>query len=119
MALRVTSLPAGKRFTMSASARGDDVVVRGIFRSRLGDYQSVPLGHTNGRATVQLSGRIPFAGASLSQLELDIQNNGRLTANAGTGIQPSAKGVVTFGAPCSTGTSCDRSSESTNEAGTA
>jgi hypothetical protein len=99
MTLQVAALPVGKWFTMSASARGDDVVIRGIFRSSLGDYQSVPLGHTNGRATVQLRGRIPFAGASLAQLELDIQNNGRLTANAGTGIQPSAKGVVTFGAP--------------------
>ena len=46
-----------------------------------------------------LHGRIPFVGASLAQLELDISNNGRLTANAGTGIQPSAKGVVSFGAP--------------------
>jgi hypothetical protein len=99
MALHVAALPVGKHFTVPASARGDDVVIRGIFRSKLGDYQSVPLGHTNGRKTVLLRGRIPFAGASLAQLELDIQNNGRLTANAGTGIQPSAKGVVTFGTP--------------------
>ena len=28
---------------------GDDVAVRGIFRSPLGDYESVPLGQTNGR----------------------------------------------------------------------
>jgi hypothetical protein len=99
MALHVAALPVGKHFTVSASARGDDVVIRGIFRSRLGDYQSVPLGHTNGPKTVLLRGRIPFPGASLAQIELDIQNNGRLTANAGTGIQPSAKGVVSFGTP--------------------
>ena len=99
MSMRVAALPKGTWFTMPASARGDDIGIRGIFRSKLGDYQSVPLGHTNGQRTVQLRGRIPFAGASLAQLELDIQNNGRLTANAGTGIQPSAKGVVTFGTP--------------------
>ncbi len=99
MTMHVAVLPRGTWFTMPASARGDDIGIRGIFRSKLGDYQSVPLGHTNGRRTVLLRGRIPFAGASLAQLELDIQNNGRLTANAGTGIQPSAKGVVTFGTP--------------------
>ncbi len=99
VSLRVGALPVGKRFTLPVTAHGDDVVVRGIFRSRLGDFESVPLGHTNGRTTVELRGHIPFAGASLAQLELDLQNSGRLTANAGTGIQPSAKGIVTFGTP--------------------
>jgi hypothetical protein len=99
MALHVTALPPGKRFTVDASARGDDVVVRGIFRSPLGDYESVPLGHTSGAKPVELRGRIPFSGASLAQIQLDIQNSGRLTANAGTGIQPSAKGIVTFTTP--------------------
>ena len=99
MALHVTALPTGKRFTLPVSARGDDVVIRGIFRSALGDYESVALGHTDGRRTVQLHGRLPFVGASLAQIEIDIQNSGRLTANAGTGIQPSAKGIVTFGTP--------------------
>ena len=35
----------------------------------------------------------------LAQIYLDIQNNGRLTANAGTGIQPSARGVLHLGLP--------------------
>jgi hypothetical protein len=104
MTMRVAALPKGTWFTMPASDHGDDIGIRGIFRSKLGDYQSVPLGHTNGRRTVLLRGRIPFAGASLAQLELDIQNNGRLTANAGTGIQPSAKGTLVFGTPRVNGT---------------
>jgi hypothetical protein len=80
-------------------AKGDDVGVRAIFRSPLGDYESVPLGRTNGRHTVLLRGRIPFRHATLAQLELDILNGGRLTANAGTGLQPSAKGVLSFTQP--------------------
>ena len=97
--LRVAALPNGKRFTLPVSTRGDDIGVRAIFRSRLGDYESIPLGHTNGSKTVLLGGRIPFAGASLAQLELDIQNGGRGSANGGTGIQPSAKGVLVLGTP--------------------
>jgi hypothetical protein len=98
-ALRVAALPVGKRFTVPVSARGDDVGIRAIFRSRLGDFESIPLGHTDGRRTVLLHGHIPFVGASLAQLELDIMNGGRLTANGGTGIQPSAKGTLAFGTP--------------------
>ena len=48
VALRMTALPPGRQFTLPASARGDDVGMRAIFRSPLGDYQAVPLGHTNG-----------------------------------------------------------------------
>ena len=97
--LRVAVLPHGKRFTLPVSTRGDDVGIRAIFRSGLGDYESIPLGRTNGHRKVVLRGRLPFAGATLAQLELDILNGGRLSANAGTGIQPSAKGVLAFGTP--------------------
>jgi hypothetical protein len=38
-------------------------------------------------------------GASLAQVELDLLNGGRNSANAGTGLQPAAKGVLTFGTP--------------------
>ena len=58
----------------------------------------MPLGHTNGAKHVVLRGRIPFVHATLAQLRLDILTP-RITANAGTGIQPSAKGVLTFGTP--------------------
>ncbi len=99
MALRTTALPAGHRFTLPVTTRGDDVAVRGIFRSALGDYESIPLGQTHGRHAVTLHGRVPFAHASLAQIELDLQNGGRNSANAGTGIQPAAKGVLSFGTP--------------------
>jgi hypothetical protein len=98
-ALRTTTLPRGRRFTVPVTARGDDVSVRAIFRSSLGDYESIPLGHTSSGRTVVLRGRIPFERASLAQVELDLRNGGRNSANGGTGIQPAAKGVLRFGTP--------------------
>ena len=99
MSLRTAALPRGRRFTVAVTTRGDDVSVRAIFRSPLGDYESIPIGHTDGRRTVLLRGRIPFPHASLAQVELDLMNGGRNSANAGTGIQPAAKGVLSFGTP--------------------
>jgi hypothetical protein len=98
-ALRTTTLPRGRKFTVRVTAKGDDVSVRAIFRSSLGDYESIPLGHTSSGHAVVLRGRVPFARASLAQLELDLRNGGRNSANGGTGLQPAAKGVVTFEAP--------------------
>jgi hypothetical protein len=97
--LRTLSLPRGREFTLPATGTGDDIGVRAFFRSRLGDYVAVGLGHTQAGRTVLLHGRIPFRHATLAQLRFDILNNGRITANAGTGIQPSAKGSVVFGTP--------------------
>ena len=96
---RTLALPHGREFTLPATGTGDDVGVRAFFRSRLGDYVAVALGHTRAGRTVVLHGRIPFRHATLAQLRFDILNNGRLTANAGTGIQPSAKGSIRFGTP--------------------
>ncbi len=97
VALRSTALPAGRRFSLSVTAKGDDVGVRALFRSRLGDYEAVSLGHTNGAAQTVLHGRIPFIGATLAQIRLDILNHGRLSVNGGLGLQPSAKGEITLG----------------------
>jgi hypothetical protein len=97
--LRTVALPRGRWFTLPAKATGDEVGVRAFFRSKLGDYVAVSLGHTDGPRGVVLRGRIPFRHATLAQLRLDILNNGRITANAGTGIQPSAKGPVSVGTP--------------------
>lgn len=97
--LRTVALPAGRQFTLPASVNGDDVTVRAVFRSPLDDYESVVLGRTHGGATVTLHGRIPFLHATLAQLELDLRNGGKLSANAGTGIQPSARGVLKLGVP--------------------
>ena len=98
VALRSTALPPGRRFSLTVAAKGDDVGVRALFRSRLGDYEAVALGHTNGAMPTVLHGRIPFIGATLAQIRLDILNHGRLSANGGLGLQPSAKGEITFGA---------------------
>ncbi len=97
--LRTLALPRGREFTLPATAVGDDIGVRAFFRSKLGDYVAVALGQTRSGRTVLLHGRIPFRHATLAQIRFDILNNGRLTANGGTGIQPSAKGAITFGTP--------------------
>jgi hypothetical protein len=98
VALQTTTLPTGRRFTLPVTTRGDDIAVRAWFRSRLGDYQSVSLGRTNGSREVVLRGRIPFVPATLAQLELDLVPSGlHGSANGGLGIQPSAKGELAFG----------------------
>ncbi len=104
--LRTLTLPHGRFFTLPATgpAHGDDIGIRAFFRDNLGDYVAVSLGHTDGAKRVLLHARIPFRHATLAQLRFDILNNGRITANAGTGIQPSAKGTITFGTPRVDGT---------------
>jgi hypothetical protein len=102
--IRTLTLPAGRQFTLPVRAHsGDDVGVRAFFRSPYGDYIAVSLGQTHGGRRVVLHGRIPFPHARLGELELDILNDGRLTANAGTGVQPSAKGLLTLGTPAVNG----------------
>jgi hypothetical protein len=97
-ALRVDTLPPGRTFTLPVTnLTGDDVGIRAFFRSKLGDYVAVSLGHTKAKMHAVLRGRVPFRHATLAQLRFDILNNGRITANAGTGIQPSAKGSLRFG----------------------
>ena len=98
-ALRTDRLPAGRTFTLPARTSGDDVALRAWFRSPLGDFQAVTLGETHGAARTVLHGRIPFGHASLAALELDKINSGRLAANAGTGLQPTAVGRLRLGAP--------------------
>jgi hypothetical protein len=95
--LKTVALPPGRQLTLTATGTGDDIGVRAFFRSALGDYVAVGLGHTRAGRTVTLHGRVPFRHATLAQIRFDILNNGRLSANAGTGIQPSAKGTVSFG----------------------
>jgi len=95
--LKTVALPPGRQLTIPATANGDDIGVRAFFRSPLGDYVAVGLGHTRSGHTVLLHGRVPFRHATLAQIRFDILNSGRITANAGTGIQPSAKGTISFG----------------------
>jgi hypothetical protein len=96
-ALRTTPLPPGKVLELPVSTRGDDVGVRAVFRSPLGDVESVPLGATDGPRTKVLHGRVPFASPSLLELRLDLLNGGRGSANAGTGLQPTAQGRLRLG----------------------
>jgi hypothetical protein len=98
-ALHTTALPHGRRFTLAVTTKGDDVAVRAIFRSSLGDYESIPLGEARNGRTVVLHGRVPFTHGTLAQVELNLLNGGRNSANGGTGLQPAAKGVLTFGVP--------------------
>ncbi len=97
--LRTTALPTGRRFELPVSTNGDNIGLRAVFRSPLGDYLPVSLGQTHEANRVILHARIPFLHATLAQLQLDLLNGGRNSANAGTGIQPSAKGVLTLGVP--------------------
>ncbi len=97
-ALVTTPLPRGARFTLTAQTAGDRVAVRAFFRSGAGDMVGVPLGIVEPGKQTTLSGKIPYIGASLAALELDIVNSGRITANAGTGLQPTARGTLRLGA---------------------
>jgi FtsX-like permease family protein len=103
-AFRSLRLPPGRVFELPVSTHGDDVAVRAWFRSPLGDFQAVTLGQTDGAKRVLLHGKIPFAHATLSSLELDAINSGRISANAGTGLQPMARGQLKLGTPSVGGT---------------
>ena len=104
-ALRTTALPAGT--AVHAARVVDAATTSACARSsarRSATTRPSRIGHTNGERTVVLRGRTPFAHATLAQLQLDILNNGRITANAGTGMQPRRKGVLTLGRPRVDGT---------------
>ena len=98
-ALRSTRLPAGREFELPVSNLGDRIGIRAYFRSPLGDFQEVTLGGTEGSKTVVLRGRIPFARSTLTSFQLYLLNGGRTASNGQTGIQPSARGVLTIGRP--------------------
>jgi FtsX-like permease family len=107
-ALRTLALSTGRQFTLPVTAQGgDEVGVEAVFRSPLGDYQSVSLGHTRSGHTVVLHGRTPFRHSTLAQLKLDLLGNLHGSANGGTGIQPSAKGVLALGTPHVNGKAID------------
>ncbi|HEX5450275.1 MAG TPA: FtsX-like permease family protein [Gaiellaceae bacterium] len=97
--LRTLALPGGRQFSLPVSVKGDDVGIQAWFRGPLGDYQPVTLGRTNGAKTVVLHARIPFPHGTLARFEFYLPNNLHGSANGGIGIQPSAKGVITFGTP--------------------
>ena len=50
--LKTVALPPGRQLTLPATGTGDDIGVRAFFRSALGDYVAVGLGHTRAGHTV-------------------------------------------------------------------
>ena len=97
MALRTLALPPGRAFSLAVSTTGDTIGIQAVFRGPLGDTVPVNLGRTRGAHTVVLHGRTPFRHASLMQLRLNLVGLLHTAANGGTGIQPSAKGILTLG----------------------
>ena len=99
VALRKTALP---RDGSSRSPRRRAATTSACARSsarRSATTVAVPLGTHARDSTVVLHGRVPFRHATLAQLRLDILNSGRITANAGTGLQPSARACSRSDAP--------------------
>jgi hypothetical protein len=82
---------------LGVRTKGDDVALRAIVESRIGEFDVVELGATTGRSI--LRARLPdhLRGGRLVSLRLDQLNSGRLTANAGTGLQPVSEGTLTLG----------------------
>lgn len=92
-ALRTLALPAGAR-TLDAvvAGRGDAILVRATVVLRDGDFVTVRLGPTPSDGVSTLHARLPPRTARLLGLTFELLNNGRRTANAGTGLQPTANG---------------------------
>jgi len=92
IATRGIAVPAGT-LRLAAAVHGDDVAVRAVVRKPDGEFAGVALGETHGPHAI-LRGRVPAG--TLVALDLDLLNGGRRAANAGTGLQPSARGVLTL-----------------------
>ncbi|HEV2593442.1 MAG TPA: ABC transporter permease [Gaiellaceae bacterium] len=108
MALRTVALPPGRDFTLPVSTSGEDVGVQAFFRGPVGDSVEVSLGRTHGMSSVVLHARTPFRHARLAQLRINLVGNLHQAANGGTGIQPSAKGILTLGTPRVNGRAVER-----------
>jgi FtsX-like permease family protein len=97
VSLRGVRLPRdASALELGVRVRGDDIGLRAIVESPIGVFDVVELGETSDRGV--LRARLPrhLAGGRLVSLQLD-QLGGRLTANAGTGLQPVSEGTLTLG----------------------
>ncbi|HET8584988.1 MAG TPA: FtsX-like permease family protein, partial [Casimicrobiaceae bacterium] len=97
--LRTLALPSGRHFSLPVTISGDDLGIQAWFRGPLGDYQPVDLGHAPGGRTTVLHARLPFPHSTLARFQFYLPGNLHGAANGGIGIQPSAKGVISFGKP--------------------
>ncbi len=87
--------PGARRLSLRADVGGADIAIRAVLESPRGEFAFVRLGQTDGKAT-RLSVPLPagVAGGKLVALDFDQLNGGRLTANAGTGLQPVSIGTM-------------------------
>jgi hypothetical protein len=89
----------GRRLELAVTGHGDSILIRASVRLANGDFADVRLGASprNGRRV--LGARLPRQARSLLGLTFELENNGRATANAGTGIQPTADGSLELALP--------------------
>ena len=98
--LRGVRLPRNARTVeLGVAVRGDDISIRAIVESPIGEFDVAELGRTTGKH--ELRARLPqgVVGGRVVGLALDQLPSGRssFTANAGTGLQPVSQGTLTLG----------------------
>jgi hypothetical protein len=98
VALRLLPLH-GRRLVLGVSGRGYPIVVRADVRLANGDFASVRLGDTPFHGARTLRAELPPGTRSLLGFSFQLVNGGRATANAGTGIQPTANGTLSLRLP--------------------
>jgi hypothetical protein len=82
----------GRQLALTVTARGDPIGIRATVRLANGDFASVRIGSTLRRGTTTLRARLPPSTRALLGFGFELLNGGRASANAGTGIQPTANG---------------------------
>ena len=101
--LRGVRLPATARaLTLPVSVRGDDVAIVASVRTPRGTFVRVPLGETHGAALGALRAPLPAdaRGGTLVALTFGLTDTGlHAVTNGATGVQPTARGVLTLGRP--------------------
>jgi hypothetical protein len=89
-------IPSGtKTIRLRVRGSGTPIGIRAVVKGPRGEFGFVQLGSTEG----PLRARLPagLAGGGLVALDFDQLNNGRLTANGGTGLQPVSSGTLRLG----------------------
>jgi hypothetical protein len=93
VALRTQPL-VGPRLDLSVTSRGYPIALRADVRLANGDWASVKVGDTPFHGSRSYSVRLPEGSRALLGFTFLLANSGRSTANAGTGIQPTANGTL-------------------------
>lgn len=84
-----------KTIQLRLRGTGRPIGIRAVLRSPRGEFRVVQLGPTDGPLRAALPAGL--AGGGLVALDFDQLNSGRLTANAGTGLQPVSSGTLRLG----------------------